>query len=64
MSDNASLFEAETVAGGGGGAPEQDAVAPERTGAPRLVTADRRQLAWRTCDLESLLPPDHRARLI
>ena len=29
-----------------------------------MVTADRRQLAWRTCDLESLLPPDHRARLI
>jgi transposase len=64
MSDNADLFEAGTVKGGGVGAPEQGGSQPERTGAPRVVTADRGQLAWRTCDLESLLPAEHRARLI
>ena len=25
-------------------------------GAPRVLTADRRQLQWRTCDLESTRP--------
>jgi len=64
MSDNANLFDAGTVKGGGIGAPEQGGSQPERTGAPRVVTADRGQLAWRTCDLESLLPAEHRARLI
>lgn len=64
MSDNADLFDAGAVKGGGVGAPEQGGVPPERTGAPRVVTADRGQLAWRTCDLESLLPTEHRARLI
>ncbi len=64
MSDNADLFDAGTVKGGGVGAPEQGGASAERTGAPRVVTADRGQLAWRTCDLESLLPAEHRARLI
>jgi transposase len=31
---------------------------------PRLVTADRRQIELRPFDLESLLPPEHRARAI
>lgn len=31
---------------------------------PRVLTADRRQLQWRTCDLEATLPPDHAARAI
>jgi transposase len=52
------------VKGEGVGAPEQGGSQPERAGAPRVVTADRGQLAWRTCDLESLLPAEHRARLI
>jgi len=34
------------------------------SGAPRVLTANRRQLQWRTCDLESTLPADHRARAI
>jgi transposase len=62
MSDNASLFDTETL-GGGAEAPEQGGASTERTGAPRVMTADRRQLEWRPCDLESLLPPEHRARL-
>jgi transposase len=64
MSDNANLFDAGTVQGGGGGAAQEPGSPVERTGAPRVVTADRGQLAWRTCDLESLLPAEHRARLI
>jgi transposase len=31
---------------------------------PRIVAADRRQLAWTAQDLESLLAADHKARLI
>jgi transposase len=31
---------------------------------PRIVTANRGQLLWRACDVESLLPADHRARAI
>ncbi len=60
MSDNEHLFDARTEGSGGGAS----AASAEGLGAPRVVTADRRQLAWRTCDLESLLPPEHRARLI
>ena len=33
-------------------------------GAPRLVTANRQQLQFRSLDLESLLPPEHRARAV
>jgi transposase len=33
-------------------------------GAPRMISADRGQIAWRPFDLESLIPPDHRARLM
>jgi hypothetical protein len=32
--------------------------------APRVVMADRRQIELRPFDLESLLPPEHRARAI
>jgi len=32
--------------------------------APRLVTADRKQIQLRPYDLESILPPDHRARAV
>ncbi len=31
---------------------------------PRVREADRRQLGWRPVDLESLLPEDHRARIV
>jgi transposase len=34
------------------------------SGAPRVLTADRSQLQWRTYDLESTLPADHGARAI
>ncbi len=37
---------------------------PEPAGAPRVLTADRKQLQWRTCDLESTLPAEHEARTI
>jgi len=33
-------------------------------GAPRIVTANRQQLQLRPLDLESLLPPEHRARAV
>lgn len=36
----------------------------DRDGAPRVLTADRRQLQWRPFDLEASLPADHRARSI
>jgi transposase len=36
----------------------------EAVGLPRIVTAERRQVELRPCDLESLLPADHRARSI
>lgn len=42
-------------------------MAEERAGGggrPRIVEAERRQLRWQTVDLESLLPADHRARLV
>jgi transposase len=33
-------------------------------GAPRLLEAERRQLRWEAMDLESLVAPNHRARVI
>lgn len=33
-------------------------------GAPRLITADRSQLEFRPFDLDSIIPQDHRARLL
>lgn len=36
----------------------------EVVGEARVVRADRKQLQFKTCDLESLLPEDHRARLM
>jgi len=44
---------------GAGGSSARDA-----SGAPRLRTADRRQIELRPFDLESLLPPEHRARTV
>jgi transposase len=45
-----------------------DAAAPkasaEPVGAPRLRSPERRQIELRACDLESLLGPDHAARLV
>ena len=35
-----------------------------RQGSPRLLQANRKQVELRACDLESLLPEDHRARLV
>src|SRR5262245_20966591 len=35
-----------------------------KAGAPRVLTANRRQLEWRTCDLETFVPEDHRARAL
>ena len=32
--------------------------------APRYKPVDRRQLGFRVCDLEALLPDGHRARLV
>ncbi len=37
---------------------------PGAAGAPRVLTARRDQLELRPCDLESLLPADHRARAV
>src|SRR3990170_4611684 len=37
---------------------------PEGRGRPRLQRPDRDQIELRPSDLESLLPPDHRARLV
>jgi len=46
--------------------PPADAIAaePERRGRPRLQRPDRDQLLLRPTDLESLLAPDHEARLV
>jgi Transposase domain (DUF772) len=35
-----------------------------RQGAPRVLRANRKQVELRACDLESLLPEEHRARLV
>lgn len=43
---------------------DQAAERPQAIGSPRLVTAERRQVELRPCDLESLLAPTHRARAI
>jgi transposase len=37
---------------------------PLETGRPRLREVNRAQLEWRPVDLDSLLPEDHRARLV
>src|SRR3990170_5184111 len=37
---------------------------PEGSGRPRVQRPDRDQIELRPSDLESLLPPDHRARLV
>jgi hypothetical protein len=34
------------------------------SGEARYLEADRRQLQWDVIDLESLLPSDHRARVV
>jgi transposase len=57
--ENANLFPEEA-------APKSDTTGtPDMPiGTPRVLTADRRQLQWRTCDIESTLPADHEARAI
>ena len=46
-------------------APEEAKVQARRSqGAPRLLQANRRQVELRASDLESLLPAEHRARLV
>jgi transposase len=40
------------------------AAAKRRQGPVRLLEANRSQLEWRASDLDSLLPEDHRARLV
>jgi len=44
--------------------PEGVRVAARASGAARLIYADRRQVLLRPSDLESLLAPDHRARIV
>jgi hypothetical protein len=39
-------------------------VTPPDVGRPRLREVNRAQLEWRPVDLDSLLPDDHRARLV
>ncbi len=42
----------------------EKAAVERRQGSPRLRQANRNQVELRACDLESLLPEDHRARLV
>lgn len=42
----------------------QAKAASQREGAPRLLQPNRSQIELRASDLESLLPSDHRARLV
>jgi transposase len=56
----ATLFHAERGASASEPAPGER----RATSAPRILTAERRQVELRACDLESLLPADHRARAI
>lgn len=44
------------------GSPGEDR--PPSGGLPRLITAERRQVQLRPCDLDSLLAPTHRARAV
>ncbi len=43
---------------------EQNAPAPRGRGAPRLRTAERRQVELRALSLDQLVPADHRVRLV
>jgi hypothetical protein len=45
-------------------AAKQARAAAQRQGAPRLLQPNRKQIELRASDLESLLPEDHRARLV
>ena len=45
-------------------APTAERADPRAYGPPRVQQANRRQMEWRACDLESMLPQDHRARAI
>jgi len=47
-----------------GSPADQAAERPQAVGVPRFVTAERRQMELRPCDLDSLLAPTHRARAI
>jgi len=61
----ASLFEElPAVQGQQALAAKQARAAAQRQGAPRLLQPNRSQIELRATDLESLLPEDHRARLV
>lgn len=61
----ASLFEElPAVQGQQALAAKQARAAAQRQGAPRLLQPNRKQIELRASDLESLLPEDHRARLV
>jgi transposase len=62
---SASLFEElPAVQGQQALAAKQARAAAQRQGAPRLLQPNRKQIELRASDLESLLPEDHRARLV
>jgi len=62
---SASLFEElPAVQGQQALAAQQARAAAQRQGAPRLLQPNRKQIELRASDLESLLPEDHRARLV
>jgi len=61
----ASLFEElPAIQGQQALAAKQARAAAQRQGAPRLLQPNRKQIELRASDLESLLPEDHRARLV
>ncbi len=57
---NGRLFDEDLAPGSGPVKTREGAV----SGAPRLMTADRRQVQMKAVDLESLLPPEHLARVM
>ena len=61
----AGLFEdLSVVEGQQAAAAVQARAASKRQGAPRVLEPNRTQIELRASDLESLLPEDHRARLV
>jgi transposase len=58
------MSDATLFGDGGDGERRESGRGPVVAGPPRLLTAERRQVTLQPCDLESLLPPEHRARAI
>lgn len=54
------LFDEEPFREGAGDPP----VKARARGAPRVLQPNRAKIEWRRCDLESLLPQGHRARIV